>query len=356
MKPITSVTFFVPIAMQVVETMAYHLAAGPKLKVRVVTNRERGSDFTEHPWVVERLDADPRIEVLDLSAPAVDSSLVVFGLVCQGKPDPRLRQWMSRSDGWAIFPSGAHYGSRADWLRELRHSFPEYLRARFLILERDSRLFDFRFFCRKHVHYTPSAHPSFLSDPARREAMFGAVPSTGPRRFRVMFVGNRLPEERSVRLDACLGALRACPAISMTSDYPSAASGGMEGLWIEYELAKGTRGLDPMNYISALNETEFCLSPPGWGKNWTHRTVEAVVRGSIPVIEDPQVYSVPFVADENCILVRNGDWGGAVQRCLEASPEQIATLRAGVLRLREEWMLPEVAGRHFHDAFLAAAQ
>jgi hypothetical protein len=81
-----------------------------------------------------------------------------------------------------------------------------------------------------------------------------------------------------------------------------------------------------------------------------------VVRGSIPVIEDPQVYSVPFVADENCVLVRDGDWGGAVQRCLEASPEQIATLRAGVLRLREEWMLPEVAGRHFHDAFLAAAR
>lgn len=350
-----SVTFFKPQMSHFVETMACFLAADPQLKVRVATTRERGAEFTEHPWILDRLEKQERIELVDLDATPRDSSLLVFGLVRHRAQPPALNAWLRQSAEVAIFPEANHYGSRADWLRELVRSFPQYLRARFVILERESRALDFRFGCRRRVLYTPSVHPQFQVDPARREAMFGPVPEQA-RRFRITFLGNRQPPERSTRLDACLAALRAEPALPMTADYHQPPGVGQEVLWIEYDLAAGTRGLDPSRYAAALAETDFCLSPPGWGRNWAHRTIEAMARGAIPVLEDPELYNLPLVDGRNCVIAPEAGWAGAVRRCLALSTEEIARMRAEVLRLRESRLLPAVAAREFGRAFMTAWQ
>ncbi len=355
MKSSTAVTFFKPQLSHFVETMACFLATDPQVAVRLVTSRQRGSEFHEHQWSMDRLDTNERIDVVDIESLPVESTLVVFGLVRHSPQSPALPGWLRKSEAAAIFPETSSYGSRADWLRELARSFPAFLRARFLILEREARPMDFRFGCRRRVFYTPSVHPQFLSRPALREVMFGAV-SDAPRRFRITFMGNRQPPERSTRLDACLAALRAQQGFAITTEYRNQASGNPEVLWIEYDFNTGTRGIDPELYASALTETEFCLSPPGWGRNWAHRTVEAMVRGAIPVIEDPELYNLPFVDGVNCLIVGGADWAQAVQRCLTCSPAEITRLRGGVLRLREERLLPDVAARDFREAFMKAAR
>ena len=349
-----SVTFFQSHLSHFVETMATFLALDHQLTVRVVTSKERGSEFTEHPWILDRLAANPRVEVVDLGDPVLDSSLVVYGLPRSTPQPPALAAWLARAEASAIFPAGNHYGSRLDWLRELKHSFPHFLHARFLILERQSRPLDFRFGCWRRVSYAPSVHPNYLSNPQGAELMFSPPPE-GPRRFRISFVGNRQPAERSARLDACLAALRAHPALSITADPRSESPGSRQALWIEYDLAAGTRGLDAPDYCSALADSDFCLSPPGWGLNWTHRTIEAMVRGAIPVIDDPESYCLPLVDGVNCVIVRDGNWARAVEQCLAFSPDDVAAMRAGVLRLREEWLLMEIAADRFRHAFMKAA-
>ncbi|HYR59396.1 MAG TPA: hypothetical protein VEO95_12235, partial [Chthoniobacteraceae bacterium] len=267
---------------------------------------------------------------------------------------PSLRGWLQQSAMSAIFPESNHYGGRADWLRELARAFPHFLRARFLILEREPRPLDFRFCCRRHLLYTPSVHPQYLSDPHLRDAMCSAAPA-GPRRFRVTFLGNRQPPERTARLESCLRELRKTRDVAIAAGYPSERRGGAEALWIEYDAAAGTRGLDPLDYTAALGETECCLRPPGWGRNWAHRTIEACMRGAIPVIEDPELYNLPFADGENCILVAGADWSGAVRRCLASTPAEIARMREDVLRLRESRLRPDVAAIQFRRALLAHA-
>jgi hypothetical protein len=83
--------------------------------------------------------------------------------------------------------------------------------------------------------------------------------------------------------------------------------------------------------------------------------VEAMLRGAIPVIEDPALYSLPLVDGVNCVLVRDGNWARAVEQCLAFPPDDMAVMRAGLLRLREERLLLEIAARNFRRAFLKAA-
>src|SRR5688500_11324919 len=97
MRALRSVTFFQPHLSHFVETMACFLAMQSDLTVRVVTSKERGSEFTEHPWSLDRLAANPRIEVVDLADPVLDSSLVVYGLLRSKPQPPVLAAWLRRA-------------------------------------------------------------------------------------------------------------------------------------------------------------------------------------------------------------------------------------------------------------------
>lgn len=342
------VTFFQPDMCHSVETMALFIADDPRRKVRVVTSLAHGAEATEHPWCVKRLMGDSRIEVADLTAPAQSSSLLIFDLIHRGRMPAALRPWLDCAASAAFRPEQDRYASRADGVRELVRSFPFYLRARIGIFEREPNRLDLRFGAQRRIRYARTVHPQYLSQPAFRAAMFGPV-DPAPRRFRIAFMGNRQPPERAVRLDAMMRALTSDPRVGMVRKYPSERGGNLEAMWLEYGIAGTVSGLDPVTYTHALEDSDFCLSPQGWSR-WTHRTVEALVRGTIPVIEDAGLYSLDLRDGENCILVAGQDWEAAVRRCLAMSAEQIAGMRRRVLLLRETRLFPEIAGREFRAA------
>lgn len=342
------VTFFQPDMCHSVETMALFIADDPRRKVRVVTSLDQSAEATEHPWCVRRLLADSRIEVADLTAPAQSSSLVIFDLIRRGRMPAALRPWLDRAAGAAFRPEQDRYASRADVVRELVRSFPYYLRARLGIFEREPNRLDLRFGMQRRIHYARTVHPQYLSQPAFRAAMFGPI-NPAPRRFRLAFMGNRQPPERAARLDAMMRALASDSRVGVVRQYPSERGGDLEAMWLEYGIAGAVRGLDPVTYTQALGDSDFCLSPQGWSR-WTHRTVEALVRGTIPVLEDASLYALDLCDGENCILVAGQDWEAAVRRCLAMSAEQIAAMRRRVYHLRETRLLPEIAGREFRAA------
>lgn len=200
-----------------VETMALYIADDPHRKVRVVTSLAPGDEATEHPWCVKRLTSDTRIEIVDVSAPALRSSLLVFGLTRCGRMPAALRPWLDRAASAAFRPEPDRYASRADWVRELVLSFPFYLRARTGIFEREPNRLDLGFGAQRRIRYARTVHPQFLSQPAFRAAMFGAA-DPAPRRFRITFMGNRQPPERAARLDAMMRALTSDPRVRLPAN------------------------------------------------------------------------------------------------------------------------------------------
>ncbi len=83
-----------------------------------------------------------------------------------------------------------------------------------------------------------------------------------------------------------------------------------------------------MEYMGTLSDMDFCISPPGWGLQWTHRTIEALMRGSMSIIEDPQIYGLELLDGENCIVEI---WPGFLNR----DPGSISGTSASVKRPRE---------------------
>ena len=152
---------------------------------------------------------------------------------------PSLSAWIARAQSTAFRPEPDYYSSRADWAREWLRSFPHFLRAETAIFERASNVADLRFGWARRIRYARTVHPQFIARPEFRAAMFGPV-DPGPRRFRVAYLGNRQPAPRAERLDAMLRALHADSRVKMHHRYPSASTGDLEALWIEYG-AEGSR-------------------------------------------------------------------------------------------------------------------
>ena len=110
-------------------------------------------------------------------------------------------------------------------------------------------------------------------------------------------------------------------------------------------------GLDPSAYLRILTDLDFCISPPGHDP-YTHRTVEAIVRGSVPILAEPRAYDLGLRDGENCIVVSNGDWLEATRRALSMPQFEVVRLRNSTLALREERLVPNAAAERFCSQLL----
>jgi len=307
------VTLFAPELFHRVETMVYFLAIGEVCRVRVAT-RFDGNETTEHPWALRRMREFGGVEITHCDEPT-ESDVLVFQLVRHGRIPNELDPWRARAQSAAYLRPSEGPASWGDWWRETIRSFPHYLRARKITLR-------------------PYIHPGLFANPKWRQSSFEPIDVDAPRRWRIGFLGNRQPPERTARLVECRKALVGVDRVQ----------------WHEYGdgASNGRRGIAPMEYITALSEMDFCISPPGW--SWyTHRTIEALVRGSIPIIEDPEVYGLALRDNETCIIARSDNWGATVQRALKMSEADIRRMRRSVIALRERQLLPQRAIEHFRS-------
>jgi hypothetical protein len=309
------VTLFFPELFNTVETMLYFLASDKTLHVRLATSFD-GDEKSEHPWALRRIKDFGGVEIVPFDHSPQRSEILAFYLARNKSISDKLGLWrtlassivyMSRIDG----PIGVK-----DRIRETVRSFPHYLQAR-------------------RIRFSPYIHPGLIANCEWLKASFAPIDIDATRRWRLGFLGNRQPPERMRRLARCKAALAGAESRVKWHEY-----GGLE--------SSVPRGIEPMDYVQVLSDMDFCLSPPGW--DWyTHRTVEALVRGSIPVIEDPQVYGLDLADGENCIVAEPHDWGAAVRRVMELTEANILRLRQNVMALRQERLLPEKASHRFRS-------
>lgn len=162
------------------------------------------------------------------------------------------------------------------------------------------------------------AHSKFLQDEALFRAIHAQDWSTdGPRPHRANFVGSRDPAIRSHILD------------SIESRFTTEAD-RQRMVWHAYSDAQPA-ALSAQEFLKVLSDSDFTLSPPGYSLV-THRPVEALLRGSIPVLNTHELdlYDLGLADGVNCIAVAPDGWPDAIHRITQMSDSQITAMRRNV--------------------------
>jgi hypothetical protein len=104
--------------------------------------------------------------------------------------------------------------------------------------------------------------------------------------------------------------------------------------WCEYsDAAPG--GLPPAQFVKMLSQSDFTLCPRGYSLV-THRPLEALLRGSVPVLRADELglYGIDLVDGATCIAVDDAGWAAALDRIAALTDAEIAAMRRNVQALR----------------------
>ena len=130
----------------------------------------------------------------------------------------------------------------------------------------------------------------------------------GDRRYLFAWSGSANP----IR-DPLAEKIRKCLNASRESTWFEGITGTHEVIW-NYDQPGSIRPRPYDSYISELESAWFTLCLPGF-TGITHRMLEAVLRGSIPIMPEELVkfHCLPLIDRINVILVKNGDWIEALE-------------------------------------------
>jgi hypothetical protein len=299
-------------------------------------------------------DADIEIVPHVSKAPPLDAVLYESCLAAPQFPD-ELASWISTAPKVASWNSSWH---EADALRNLRSELTILWRYRRVLPSTDAvvmhngriRMRPTALFSRPHIQGA-FVHPLYLFRPDYREAMFGTPWRPETRRAaRVLFSGDAGSPRRRA-LVAEIGAwLDRRPGVRMHRSYDACAEAtkdapdgsALDIFWLA-TLPGQTQMIPMLQWPAMLRACDFCFCPPGYEQK-SHRVVECLLQGAIPVVHCPEEYDLGLVDGENCIVVRRGDWRRGVEWALTASPDHVLRMRKAVGRLARD---------HLHERGMA---
>lgn len=175
------------------------------------------------------------------------------------------------------------------------------------------------------------AHSKFLQDPGLFHALHARDWDVEARRpTLVNFLGSRDPNRRARILDS-VEAYFTTPGASLQQYHP-----GKRMHWLAY-TDEHPAALGAQEFLTALTDSDFTLAPPGYSLV-THRPVEALLRGSIPVLNAAELdlYDLGLVDGVNCIAVPTGGWTDAMERILAMDEADIRRMRRHILAMLAE--------------------
>ena len=175
------------------------------------------------------------------------------------------------------------------------------------------------------------AHSKFLRDPSLFAKIHAMDWDPGiVRPMRANFLGSRDPAIRTRILDS-VHRYFTSPRAS-----PAGDASPKKMYWHAYSDAQPA-ALGPAEFLDILQASDFTLAPPGYSLV-THRPVEALLRGSIPVLnaDELDIYDMGLVDGETCIAAPPDRWPTAMERILAMPEEQVAAMRRKVRLLVTE--------------------
>ena len=168
-------------------------------------------------------------------------------------------------------------------------------------------------------------HSQYLQDPDLFRAIHARDWNPGALRpIRASFIGSKDPKARTRILDSIRplfdAQARASPAVTRYKTM----------LWREYSDAVPD-ALAPEEFVRILSDCDFTLCPRGYSL-LTHRPIEALLRGSIPVLAAGELDLYGFALEDgrNCIAVPEGGWAGAIRRIAEFAEHDVVRMRRNI--------------------------
>jgi len=193
-------------------------------------------------------------------------------------------------------------------------------------------------------------HSNFLEDAELYQQLFAFQwEPQGTRKYKFNFIGNRNPNWRTEIINQIKQKLEA-EQISVMTD-ADLDQNFSDILWIEYGDKPGEkRGVSPQQYLKCLLDSDFTLSPPGYSR-LTHRLVEALVLGSIPVLheEELEIYDLGLKDQYNCLTVKKQDWVATIQEIMAIEQEKIQEMRHNILSMKNAYLTDEAFCRRLRE-------
>jgi len=170
------------------------------------------------------------------------------------------------------------------------------------------------------------AHSKFLQDSTLFEALHAQDWMVdAPRSVLVNFVGSRDPAERGRILDSVHRFFVSPSSQAVDREPPKTM------LWRAYSDAEPAAALAATEFIDVLGRSDFTLAPRGYSLV-THRPVEALLRGSIPVLSRTELdlYDLDLADGVNCLAAPPNAWPETMERIIAMSEREIINMRQNV--------------------------
>jgi hypothetical protein len=171
-------------------------------------------------------------------------------------------------------------------------------------------------------------HSQFLHDDGLRHAMHARDWIPGERRpILVNFLGCRDPAVRERVLQQLRPYARARNEVELLLETSKTT------FWHEYPDADPV-GIAPQEFVKVLTQSDFTLCPRGYSLV-THRPMEALLRGSIPVLsaDELDLYGIQLEDGKNCIGVPAGRWSEAMHRIARIGEDEVIRMRGNILAM-----------------------
>jgi hypothetical protein len=199
-------------------------------------------------------------------------------------------------------------------------------------------------------------HPNFYREQHLFQEMFeGDCAEKELRPVRLVFSGNPEPASRRQLIDDVFQVVQAFPKVVVLKHHEELfsrqfANDERLALWMVRADSSDPRWhlrqdvVPPAKWPGVLRQCDFVFCPPGYEKK-THRVIESLLQGVIPILDCPEEYDIALADGKNCLKVAPGRWKDAVERALKMKPEEVIRMRAAVMETRDTYLLPEAAGR-----------
>ncbi len=115
--------------------------------------------------------------------------------------------------------------------------------------------------------------------------------------------------------------------------------------WHEYSDAS-PGGIGPLEFIDILQDSAFTLCPPGYSLI-THRPYEALLNGSIPVLNSNELdlYDIGLADGINCIAVDGNRWPACLVKLAKVEEEKVRAMRRNIKAIFGELLNYEASAR-----------
>ncbi|AFZ44917.1 Exostosin family protein [Halothece sp. PCC 7418] len=329
-----------------VECLAYTIArscAGKDCQVTVFTKPKQAVEYRGHAFYYEKLQSLEQVKIIHT---VHEEENILDWLYLLG-----FDSTASKQDLMECAQKAKHIGlysgvRKSSYPRNIWHQIKEFIKL-FPLSSQLNKVFladgfysfDFYSAIAQRELVGIDVHSNFLENQELYEKLFAFQwQPQNKRKYQFNFIGNRSPNWRTQIINQIRGKLEK-QQFSLTTD-PEFADNSSNMLWIEYGDEPGEkRGVSPQEYIQCLLDSDFTLCPPGYSR-LTHRVVEALVLGSIPVLheEELEIYDLSLKDGYNCLAVKNQNWLASIEKIMTMNQVQIESMRKNILTMKESYL------------------